>query len=221
MKQAPDALAFPSMDEQDVANRAHYHPIGIFFHWLMAALVIGQLWWGWRTSLLDPGIDKLDGYVLHAQLGAAILLAAFMRLGWRMIEPVVAPRMEFPEDLPKWQHTAAEFTHGALYVLMLALPISGLAMMGATAPETLVRALGFSPFTNLDMVSRATIEHWAELAHSTFVWAIMGFIALHVGAALKHYFVDRDDVLARMIPFLGDADDTPATRMASQANTDR
>lgn len=209
------------MDRRDAAHERHYHPIGIFFHWLMAALVLAQLWWGWRTTLLDPGIDKADAYVVHAQLGAAILVAAFLRLGWRMIQPVVAPRLEFPEDLPRWQHMAAEATHAALYALMLTLPISGLAIMGATAPDTLTRAIGFSPFTTYDMASRATIEHWAEWIHLVSVWAIMGFIGVHVGAALKHHFVDRDDVLARMIPILAREEAEAMARMPSHANTDR
>ena len=87
----------------DTANSEtwpHYHPVGILFHWLMAVMVIVQLWWGWRTSALMAGYEKADAYVLHAQLGAAIMLVAFMRLGWRMIAPFVAPRLEQLEDLP-------------------------------------------------------------------------------------------------------------------------
>ncbi|RYY97672.1 MAG: hypothetical protein EON61_20055, partial [Alphaproteobacteria bacterium] len=85
----------------------HYHPIGIFFHWLMAAMVFTQLWWGWRTSSLMAGSDKFDAYVVHAQIGAAILLVAFLRLGWRIIAPFVAPKLEEAEDLPGWQRIAA------------------------------------------------------------------------------------------------------------------
>jgi hypothetical protein len=84
----------------DAQTRPHYHPIGITFHWLMAALVFVQLWWGWRTSLLAPGYDKLDAYGVHALVGIAILLLAFLRAGWRMIAPFVLPDLEKPEDLP-------------------------------------------------------------------------------------------------------------------------
>jgi cytochrome b561 len=181
----------------------HYHPIGIFFHWLMAGLVFVQLWWGWRTTMLMAGYDKADAYVVHAQIGAAILFTAFLRLGWRAIAPFVAPKLEKPEDMPGWQHLAAEVTHWLLYALMIALPVTGLLMIGATAPEILDRALGLQGFRDMDLVTRAQIEHIAETLHLTFVWLMMGLIAMHVGAALKHHFIDRDDVLARMIPILG------------------
>lgn len=212
------------MTDTDAKTSPHYHPIGIFFHWLMAFLVFAQLWWGWRTSMLMAGIEKAEAYVVHAQLGAAILFAAFMRLGWRMIAPFVAPTLEQPEDLPGWQRLAAEITHWMLYTLMIALPVSGLLMIGATAPETLERALGLSGFRDLDFETRARVEHFMERAHFVMIWGLVGLIALHIGAALKHHFIDRDDVLARMIPWLGrdrPAPEGSATRRASTANATR
>lgn len=202
----------------------HYHPIGIFFHWLMAAMVFLQLWWGWRTSALMAGYEKADAYVVHAQLGAAILFIVFLRLSWRLIAPFVAPRLEAAEDLPGLQRLAAEITHGLLYILMLALPVTGLLMIGATAPETLERALGLSGFRDMSFEGRARLEHFTERAHFVMVWGLTGLIAMHVGAALKHYFVDRDDVLARMVPWLGrdrPAPEGSAARNASSAKAAR
>jgi cytochrome b561 len=196
----------------------HYHPIGITFHWVMAALVFFQLWWGWRTTWLEPGYDKADAYVVHAQIGAAILVFAFMRLGWRIIAPFVAPKLEKIEDLPGWQRLAAEAVHWALYSMMVVLPVSGLTMMAATAPRALERALGLPGFRDLDLLVRAQIEHVAETIHLLSVWAIMGLLAAHVGAALKHHFIDRDDVLARMIPWLGPRPD-PAERGPAAARS--
>jgi cytochrome b561 len=212
-------------DQRETTSR-HYHPIGIFFHWLMAALVFFQLWWGWRTTWLDAGYDKAGAYVVHAQIGATILVVALMRLGWRIIAPFVAPKLEEIEDLPGWQRLAAEAVHWGLYAMMITLPVSGLLMMAATAPEVLERALGLSGFRDLDLVTRAQIEHTAETVHMLSVWTIMALIAGHVGAALKHHFIDRDDVLARMIPVLGprrepDERDTSAARKAKTANATR
>lgn len=214
------AIKHPHRDDDDAGETSpHYHPIGIFFHWLMAAMVFIQLWWGWRTSSLMAGYDKAEAYVIHAQLGAAILLVAFLRLGWRIIAPFVAPRLEKPEDLPGWQHLAAELTHWALYALMILLPVTGLLMIGSTAPDILERALGVSAFRDMDFVARAQLEHLMEKAHFVMVWAITGFIAIHVGAALKHHFVDRDDVLARMIPWLGRERRMLRESAARKANT--
>jgi cytochrome b561 len=192
----------------EAQTRPHYHPIGITFHWLMAALVFVQLWWGWRTSLLAPGYDKLDAYGVHALVGIAILLLAFLRAGWRMIAPFVLPDLEKPEDLPGWQRLAAEATHVALYVLMFALPLTGWLMLSAAAPRGEIAApwnwsLPGMPFVEeRGFVERAALEQTAERLHFALVWTMMGLVALHVGAALKHHFIDRDDVLARMIPVL-------------------
>lgn len=189
-------------------TRPHYHPIGITFHWLMAALVFTQLWWGWRTSVLAPGYDKLDAYGVHALIGVAILLLAFLRAGWRTIAPFVLPDLEKPEDLPGWQRFAAEATHIALYALMFALPFTGWLMLSAAAPGGAI-ALPWGltwpllPFVNdLTFMERAWLEQTAERLHFVLVWLMMALVTLHVGAALKHHFIDRDDVLARMIPAL-------------------
>jgi cytochrome b561 len=189
-------------------TRAHYHPIGITFHWLMAALVLAQLFWGWRMSLLPASYDKLDAYGVHALIGISILFLAFMRAGWRIIAPFILPDLEKPEDLPGWQRFAAEATHIGLYVLMFALPLSGWLMLSASAPNgTIALPWGWSwpmlPFLeDLTFVERAHLEQTAEQLHLTMVFIMMALVALHVGAALKHHFIDRDDVLARMIPLL-------------------
>jgi len=200
--------AAESRDPAAETTRPHYHPIGITFHWLMALLVFVQLWWGWRTSTMAAGYDKLDAYAVHALIGVAILLLAFLRAGWRAIAPFILPQLEKPEDLPGWQHFAAEATHVALYALMFALPFSGWLMLSAAAPEgNVALPWGLSwpllPFVEeLSFVERAKLEQTAESVHLALVWMLMALVALHVGAALKHQFIDRDDVLARMIPAL-------------------
>lgn len=216
--------ATSSASERSNGTSPHYHPIGIFFHWLMAAMVFTQLWWGWRTSALVAGYEKADAYVLHAQLGAGILVVAALRLGWRLVAPFVAPKLETPEDLPGWQRLAAEALHWALYGLMIALPVSGLLMIATTAPDIMQRALGVPGLRNADFVTRAGIEHFAEKAHFVFIWGIVGLLTLHIGAALKHHFIDRDDVLARMIPVLGRGRgkrEPPEARMASATKATR
>ncbi len=191
------------------AGRGHYHPIGIALHWTMAALVFLQLGWGWRTSALAPGYDKLDAYGVHALIGMAILALAFLRAGWRILAPFVLPRLEKAEDLPGWQHLAAEATHIALYGLMFALPLSGWLMLSTAQANAGAIAMpgGWTwpllPFVaELDFVARAELEHAAEITHFSLIALMVALIALHVGAALKHYFIDKDDVLSRMIPAL-------------------
>ncbi|HYD71569.1 MAG TPA: cytochrome b [Candidatus Binatia bacterium] len=192
---------------EDERGRPHYHPIGIFFHWAMAALLLFQLGWGWWVSSLPAGYDKLAGYAIHALVGLALLSLAFMRAGWRMIAPFILPELEKPEDLPGWQRLAAELTHFALYCVMFALPVTGWLMISQTAGEEIVLPLGWSapvfPLpVDLSFIERAQLEQRAETAHLVLVWITTGLLAMHIGAALKHQFIDKDTVLARMIPWL-------------------
>lgn len=206
------------------AARPHYHPIGIGFHWAMAVLVFFQLIWGWRVSQMPAGYDKLDGYAVHALVGILLLLLAFLRAGWRIIAPFVLPELEKPEDLPGWQKLAAEATHIGLYLLMFALPLSGWLMLSANAPAgdlrlPLGRHWPALPFTDdLAFVARAHLEQTADVVHFTLVWCIMALMAMHIGAALKHHFIDRDDVLARMIPWVSRAESGSAGKSLEAKN---
>jgi len=106
-------------------RRRRYTAVGITFHWTMAALIFFQIWWGWRTSRLPAGYDKLDAYQLHAEVGAVIFFLALARFAWRM----VIPRPINTEDIPGWQHIAAQAIHWAFYALMVLLPLTGWFML--------------------------------------------------------------------------------------------
>ncbi|HYD87181.1 MAG TPA: cytochrome b [Vitreimonas sp.] len=210
--------------EEGEVTRSHYHPIGIFFHWTMAAMVLFQLWWGWRTSWLPAGYDKLDAYGVHALVGAVLLVFAFMRAGWRCIAPFILPDLEDPEDMPGWQHFAAQAVHVGLYVLMFVLPFTGWLMLSAAGGDSIRMAFGLElpslPFVaELGFVERAHLEQWAETLHFWSVWAIMGLLAMHIGAALHHHFINQDDVLARMVPVL--LSEAAAKRHLTRGNLDR
>lgn len=200
----------PQQDAQ--ATRPHYHPIGIAFHWAMAALVFFQIGWGWWTSLQPAGYAKVDAYAIHALCGMILLALAFLRAGWRTIAPFILPALEKPEDLPGWQRRAAEATHIALYALMFVLPLSGWLMLSAGATSNQIHlAFGLSapalPFTaELSFIESAHLEQTAETIHFYCVWALMALVSAHIGAALKHHFIDRDDVLARILPILARAE---------------
>ncbi|HRE45038.1 MAG TPA: cytochrome b [Terricaulis sp.] len=195
----------PDNSEQ---TRPHYHPIGVGFHWSMALLVAFQLWWGWRVAGMPAGYDKLEAQAIHALIGAILLCLAFLRAGWRLIAPFILPDLEKPEDLPGWQRLAAEATHLSLYLLMFALPLSGWLMLALSAENGTVTlagglALPAMPFVaEMSFVERAQLERRALNVHLFSIWAIMLLATLHIGSALKHHFVDRNDVLVRMIPAL-------------------
>lgn len=189
------------------SREGRYSPVGVAFHWTMAALIVFQLWWGWRTARLPVGGDKLAAYELHFQVGLVILILALLRMVWRLAIP--GPVND--ADKPGWQSSAAHLTHYVFYFLFLVLPLTGWAMLSATGREMPVRAFGtpwpHMPFGELSRPLQWRIEDWAGEVHSLMALGLVGLVLVHVGAALKHYFWDRDDVLPGMTPGLEPPDE--------------
>lgn len=184
-------------------GRNVYSPVGKAFHWIMAALVFFQLWWGWWVGRLPVGHEKLEGYLLHSQLGVAILVILFFRLIWRSMIP--GPVND--ADKPGWESVAARVTHYVFYTLLVALPFSGWAMWSAMAADQPLSLMGVAPWPllplhNFPLEMRWAIMQWAETIHFWLVWALLLTIVIHSGAALKHHFIDRDNVLAGMAPLV-------------------
>lgn len=180
-----------------------YSPVGQAFHWVMAALVFFQLGWGWRIGALAAGPAKLDGYALHSQLGLVLLMLIGLRAVWRLL--IAGP--ETAADEPGLEGLAGHLTHYAFYGLLIALPVSGWVMWSAMAFEYPLRLAGrigwpVLPLADLGPEARRAILSWAVRLHGIFVGTLILLILLHVAAALKHHFFDRDDVLAAMVPFL-------------------
>lgn len=178
-----------------------YSPVGVTFHWSVAGLILFQLWWGWRTSRLPVGPEKLEAYEVHSQAGLAIFVIVLARIAWR----TVIPGPVNDADKPGWQSTAAHLTHILLYLCLLGLPLSGWAMLSATAREQGLSVAGVAPwphlpFSGLPPETLWTIEAVAEQVHWGFIALMLLLIPLHVGATLKHELVNRDDVLSGMLP---------------------
>ncbi|MDZ4376378.1 MAG: cytochrome b/b6 domain-containing protein [Phenylobacterium sp.] len=182
------------------ARQRRYSPVGITFHWTAAALVLFQLGWGLHTSRLPVGPDKLAAYDIHIQVGLAILLLTLLRMTWRLMVP--GPVND--ADKPGWRSTAAHLTHYAFYACLVGLPLSGWAMLSATATAQPLTFLGapwpFLPFHDLDLATRWAVEAWAGWIHAAFILALCALIPVHAGAALHHHFVHHHDVLEGMVP---------------------
>jgi cytochrome b561 len=181
-----------------------YNAIAKTFHWLMAFLIACMLLLGWimtADTLLD-GHGKSVAMHVHESLGMIVLGLGLLRLMWRLI----TPHPPFPASMPRWERMAAAATHALLYVLLLAMPLVGW-MIISTLPHN-VLFFGLFPIPNLpvlpELPNKKDIRGILENIHGTLAWVIVAFVALHAGAALKHHFIERDDVLLRMTPrFLG------------------
>ena len=160
-------------------------------HWIMAALLVAQ-WIGGKVGHeMDASPAKIDVMLTHKSTGIVILLLALLRLGWRLYRGAPGP----VPGLARWQHLAARAGHGALYLLMIALPLTG--WLYNSAKGRALELYWTLPWPAIAPRNEA-LEHWAEEAHEVLATLFALVLAAHVLAALWHHFVRRDDTLRRM-----------------------
>lgn len=189
-------------------DEGRYSPVGIAFHWVMAFLVLFQLGWGFYIGFMGVGGDKLAAYQVHSAVGLPILVLAVGRLGWRLLIP--GPHNDADEQGVQTQIAYA--IHYLFYLAFFGLPLTGWAMWSSVAEPGPLYLAGLVPwpqlpFDQLDIATRWAIMDVAEDVHHLLAWLLVLIVPLHVGAALKHHFWDRHDVLRGMIPEIPDSED--------------
>ena len=178
------------------APAQRYSATAIGLHWLIALLIVCGFWLGWIMTDI-PGITptKLKYFSWHKWIGVTVFALALVRVIWRATHPT--PPM--PDGMPRWQHHVANLTHFLLYLLMLVIPASGYLYSSAAGIQVVY--LGVLPLPTIigpDKALKATLR----IVHVALNYTLLFFVVMHVLAALKHHFVDRDGLLGRMLPFL-------------------
>lgn len=164
-------------------------------HWLIALGVIGLATVGWTMKGMPNSPDKIQIYALHKSIGLTLFALVLVRLAWRLF---VDTRPELPATMPRWERRAAAVSHVLLYVVLLAMPLSGwLFNSAANFPLKWFKLFSVPSLSGPDPALKA----FAGLAHLTIFWLIAALVTIHVAAALKHHFIDRDNVLTRMLPW--------------------
>ncbi len=164
----------------------------IWLHWSIAALVLVNLTLGlFHESLLD-GI----GWVIpiHKAIGITVLALTLARIAWR----VMHRPPPLPVDMAPWERTAATFVHRSFYALLLALPISGWMLSSNPARLKPMSWFGLFPIPPLPISTAAS--KLGHEAHGILGYVAAALVVLHIAAALRHHFILRDSVLARMAP---------------------
>jgi cytochrome b561 len=171
-----------------------YTPTAQVLHWLIALLIVVQFVLARTAAPLPLGAHKLALLAEHKSFGMTVLMLAVIRLAWRL--------NNLPPSLPTNMHPVerflARFTHASFYFLLIAMPLSGWLM--SSAKNYSVSWFGAFSWPNLIHPSETAFNFWKTLHHllSDVLFAIA---ALHVLAALKHHFWNKDGVLLRMLPF--------------------
>ena len=173
-------------------TQTQYGVVAKFIHWLMALLIIGMLALGLYMSDLPISELKLRLYGIHKEFGILILMLVMFRIVWRIgnIVPLL------PNTIPVWQKFAAHAVHWMLYGFMFAMPITGWLMTSAAGlPPSF---FGLFTLPSLIAPNAALFKLFIDI-HSWLAYGLIATFCAHVGAALQHHFIEKDDVLRRML----------------------
>lgn len=171
-----------------------YTGAAIALHWLSAACIVAAF--GLGLTMVDmPGLTpaRIRYYAWHKWLGVTAFTLLCLRMAWRARH---APP-PYPPSMGRAQTLAAHATHALLYLLMLAVPLSGYAYSAAAGvPVVYLGVLPLPMWPAADPGLKALLRP----VHATLNWTLLAAVALHVAAALKHALVDRDGILKRILP---------------------
>lgn len=174
-----------------------YTKVAIALHWIIGVAIVIMLIMG---LLLDsiPIDYKFQVYQFHKSLGLTILVLSFVRLFWRLTHKSPA----LPEGMKPWEIWASKLTHYAFYIMMIGIPMTGWALVSASTLTIPTMWFGLFEWPRLPLtVSKALSHDFAEM-HEVLANLTIALLALHIGAALKHHFINKDNVLTHMLPFL-------------------
>lgn len=171
-----------------------YTYTAMLFHWLIAVLVVAAFTLGLVMTDI-PGLTptKLRYFSWHKWLGVTVLLLAVLRVLWRLFHQSPA----YPDTMAHWQQSAARGLHILLYVLIFAVPLSGYFYSLASGVPVVYLGLFKLPVL---IGADAELKPVLKAVHFWLNMLLAGSVGVHVMAALKHQFVDRDGVLRRMLP---------------------
>lgn len=191
---------------------ARYNKVAIVLHWLIALMIFCMLAVGWYMSDLPKDAPKLMSldlfnwhihtvqfteatsarsyyFNLHKSFGVTVFALILLRIYWRVTHTPPA----LPASIAAWQIKAAKASHHLLYLLMVLMPLSGLIM--AAYSKYGVKWFGIPVISGMD--NEALRGLFKEI-HETIAVILLTFIVIHVLAALKHKFVDKDEIMDRM-----------------------
>lgn len=174
--------------------QVRYTYTAMLLHWLIALLVVAAFTMGLVMTDI-PGLTptKLRYYSWHKWMGVTVLLLAVLRVLWRLGHAAPA----YPATMPRWQQAAARGLHGLLYVLIFAVPLSGYFYSLASGVPVVYLGLVELPVL---IDASPTLKPVLKAVHFWLNMLLAASVAIHVGAALKHQFVDRDGTMRRILP---------------------
>jgi cytochrome b561 len=175
-----------------VQTARRYDRVAMSLHWIIAVLMIFMAFFG--ENLMRSGDTSLLLPTIHVSTGLAILVLSLGRLAWRLLNPPPA----LPDGTAAWEAALARLMHILFYVLMIGVPLSG--MLGYAADVARHPAVAGLTYFGLVPVPEIATSFPALLVHNLGSKLVQLLVVLHVLAALKHQFLNRDGLIRRMLP---------------------
>ena len=165
----------------------HYSRVARWLHWVMGLLIVANLAGG---LLHDINADLI--MPLHKATGITILALAVLRIVWRMTHPAPA----LPTAMPMWERAIASFTHAILNAMMILIPMSGWIMSSASRRP--ISFFGLFDVPKFNVIKDSPLAEISHESHEILGFAMIALLVLHIVAALRHHFVLKDGMMARM-----------------------
>ena len=162
-------------------------------HWLIVLLILGIGTAGLVMTEMRNSPDKIQVYLLHKSFGLTVLALITLRLLWRLYAGAPRP----VSGTPRWQERIASLTHGALYALVFAMPLSGWVLNSAAGFP-----LRWFELFNLPSIAAKSdsLHELMEEVHEWLFWTLIAVALVHAAAAIYHHVFQHDATLARMLP---------------------
>lgn len=180
-------------------GRSFYSKGAMVFHWTIAVLITANLVIGFFHEGWAPDVRAV-AMGFHKSTGILIILLTLGRIAWR----ITHRPPPLPATVKPWEKGLAHAVHWTLYALMLALPLTGWLMSSAGKRKFPLDFYGLFPIPYLPVAqNEAAAGTYAE-RHEQLAFIALALLILHLGGVVKHYFMDRDRTVQRMLPLLKD-----------------
>lgn len=172
-----------------------YNTLAIALHWLLGLAILALLGAGLYMTGLPFSPERGRWFSWHKSVGLIVLMLSALRLLWRWYRQPPALPEQVLATMPRWQAQALHTTHTLLYLAFFAVPLTGWAYSSAAGYP--VVWFGVRPLPDMIPVNEQLADQLKQW-HHLFSYALAALVSLHVAAALKHHFIDRDGLLGRM-----------------------
>src|SRR5512146_1812253 len=163
------------------------------FHWISALLIIFLIAYGWWMTHEVERAGRFAAYEFHSLIGYYAFVLVALRLAWRAFNPAPA----LPADTLGWERVAAHASHAVLYVLTVALSLTGWIMAGVGRRTIEAKVFGL-PVPLASRTPDRALHDLLEDTHRVMAYVLLALVVVHVLAALRHHIFKKNDVLRRM-----------------------